>query len=266
MRQEDADRVLVLESVSRLPATSPDEVHQLVLGQTPADSDRIDRVGLSGVIRDLLLEGGMSNETEKFATEETVLRVWASVADQGAGGSETAPWKELASGLGVLSWGSKSEKLGAAWRLFENDRGQMTIDTMSDFLRSQLGALVSLSGDVPRPSTSRGPQEPAAEVARDLVRSSVASAAQELAQRCYVDVTGGDEADGGVDFGEFGQWFNSGGRQLMPWLEVLDLTKWPGLSEELIAIHDAQLEMLEEDEEQGRDDDGEDEEAEAIQG
>ena len=36
-----------------------------------------------------------------------------------------------------------------------------------------------------------------------------------------------------VDFMEFGKWYNDGGYETAPWLELLDLGKW-ALDEELV--------------------------------
>jgi hypothetical protein len=33
-----------------------------------------------------------------------------------------------------------------------------------------------------------------------------------------------------ISYEEFGQWYNSGGYAVAPWLELLDLSKWPGMA------------------------------------
>ena len=38
------------------------------------------------------------------------------------------------------------------------------------------------------------------------------------------------DADGGVSFEAFGDWYNSGGFKLIPWIELLDLAKWDTLA------------------------------------
>ncbi len=33
-----------------------------------------------------------------------------------------------------------------------------------------------------------------------------------------------------ISYEEFGSWYNSGGYTVAPWLELLDLSKWPGMT------------------------------------
>ncbi len=33
-----------------------------------------------------------------------------------------------------------------------------------------------------------------------------------------------------ISYEEFGMWYNSGGYAVAPWLELLDLSKWPGMA------------------------------------
>ena len=66
----------------------------------------------------------------------------------------------------------------------------------------------------------------------------------------------------GVDYDEFSEWYNAGGRAEAPYLEMLDLGKWPsaGYSVEDDGTEDGTAEEFEEDDEEEEDGEEEDEE------
>ena len=131
---------------------------------------------------------------------------------------------QLMGGLTLLCGGKKSSKLSFAFGLFDgreeknekkgNDEKYRSLNKneLFYFLRSFLIVMFScckqsldLSADV----VSRNIYDAAHMVAEDVMRYQWHTRRREE-----------------VDFDEFGEWYNEGGFETAPWLELLDLNKW----------------------------------------
>lgn len=112
----------------------------------------------------------------------------------------------------MLGAGSKSDKLALAFQLFDtDDDGYLSRREMWKYIRSFLIMLLRLS-------TSR------------------AISAEELMEQANDGAVGCtrmvfEQGDLGsktkVSFEEFAAWYTDGGYTIVPWLELLDLKKWP---------------------------------------
>ena len=56
-------------------------------------------------------------------------------------------------------------------------------------------------------------------------------------------VASSTDAYGAASFEEFGAWYNGGGNELIPWIELLDLKKWPFSSPAVAESAGAMLEF-----------------------
>lgn len=137
---------------------------------------------------------------------------------------EMAPTDELLVGLSLVSGGSKTNKLAFAFSLFDVD-GTETIEQF-DLLRL-LGAFLTALFAV----TDDGALPP------DVVATAVQESSMHNALRIFADLGIEDEAP--LDFDAFGAWYNQVGYQVVPWLELLDLSKWPLPSEAEVAAAEA---------------------------
>ena len=54
----------------------------------------------------------------------------------------------------------------------------------------------------------------------------------------------------GITFDEFGEWYNTCGSAVVPWLELLDLGKWPAVNSDAEALRTQEAEGEEEEEEE----------------
>lgn len=131
---------------------------------------------------------------------------------------------ELMGGLTLLSGGKKSTKLAFAFGVFDQrptpktKRGKKTTpnslggEDLFLFLRSFLIVMFSCcrqSWDLSDDAVNRYIADTANMVTDDVMRYQWRSRKKDR-----------------VDFDEFGQWYNEGGFETAPWLELLDLKKW----------------------------------------
>jgi Ca2+-binding EF-hand superfamily protein len=132
---------------------------------------------------------------------------------------------ELMGGLTLLCGGKKSTKLSFAFSVFDrrqsNKKKGKKMHSLANsldgeelflFLRSFLIVMFSCcqqSWDLSDDAVNRYIADTANMIADDVMRYQWRTRKKER-----------------VDFDEFGQWYNEGGFETAPWLELLDLTKW----------------------------------------
>lgn len=132
---------------------------------------------------------------------------------------------ELMGGLTLLCGGKKSTKLSFAFSLFDRrqngkKKGKKQYHNVNSldgeelflFLRSFLIVTFSCcrqSWDLSDDAVNRYIAGTANMVTDDVMQYQMRTRRKER-----------------VDFDEFGQWYNEGGYEIAPWLELLDLTKW----------------------------------------
>jgi len=127
---------------------------------------------------------------------------------------------QLMGGLSLLCGGKKSTKLAFSFGLFnsQDSKGKpaknpsLKEDELFVFLRSFLVVMFSCcrqSLDLSAEAVSRYISDTSYMVSQDVMRYQW-------------DIRKKDR----VDFDEFGEWYNEGGFETAPWLELLDLNKW----------------------------------------
>ena len=133
---------------------------------------------------------------------------------------------ELMGGLTMLCGGKKSQKLSFAFSIFDTrprvagkKRGMSSLsgEDLFLFLRSIL--IVTFS-------TCRQ----SLDLSDELVGKCIADTANMICNDVMRHQWEAKRSDR-VDFDEFGQWYNDGGFERAPWLELLDLRKWVLLSD-----------------------------------
>ena len=128
------------------------------------------------------------------------------------------PLNQLMCGLTLLCGGKKSSKLGFAFGLFCGDgkNGKKKIQTMGhddfiQFFRSFLIVMFSCCNQ-------------SLSLSADTVSQYISDTAQAVAD-AVMAYWNGKKVDK-VKFDHFSKWYNEGGFQMAPWLELLDLHKW----------------------------------------
>ena len=161
--------------------------------------------------------------------------VFERLGDQIGGESDVV---EVIGGLCLFCEGDKSSKLGYLFELFdEESKSYLSPEECYGFLSSVLAAIMSC--------TSQGMMMEVGEM-------------KEVVDRICTQITDmlvvyvGERGGSGVSFDEFGEWYNGGGFEYAPWLELLALGKWAGLGggEEYYGEE-------EQEEEEGEEEDGE---------
>ena len=109
---------------------------------------------------------------------------------------------ELRVAAALLSGARKSEKLAAAFEVLGPDA--LDLNGVARLLRA---ALASIAFATDATDISQAINREAASLAEDVCANA--------------------EDSNEITFDDFGNWYNSRGFELAPWLELLDLTKWP---------------------------------------
>ena len=128
------------------------------------------------------------------------------------------PLNQLMCGLTLLCGGKKSSKLGYAFGLFCGDgkSGKKKVQTMGhgdfiQFFRSFLIVMFSCCNQ-------------SLSLSADTVSQYISDTAQAVAD-AVISYWKGKKVEK-VKFDHFSKWYNEGGFQMAPWLELLDLHKW----------------------------------------
>jgi Ca2+-binding EF-hand superfamily protein len=129
---------------------------------------------------------------------------------------------ELIAALCILSPGSKSDKLAFIFGLYD-ERGHSALESyqMHCFLRALLVTLATIATIVPSGNGLDGNN-------RDE-QMSVDVAALEMTDIVFDEASAEDTSAASgrsVTFDAFADWYTYGGHATMPWLELLDLSKW----------------------------------------
>lgn len=144
----------------------------------------------------------------KPAPPAPILELLGGMFDVVASDDGWAPLPELVVALSLLCSCSKSDKLACAFELFDvRGAGFVEPEELSRLLAAFLGAIFAFT-------TSTPPQA--------AFKSAVQEAARSFAEQICDDC-----ASEQLTFDTFGTYYNTQGFSLLPWLECLDLAKWP---------------------------------------
>lgn len=214
--RHDVAQLHRLLAISDLDQRLPGELYKALAfaGERVAESDSdplvLSRLAFHQVIRQLIPGSSLSGEDKRMFS--VLLSSIFSAFDRTS--SKQVPLVDFACGFTVLSKGSKSEKLAHAFDRFDPTRtGKLTVPVFRRYLASFLTFLLALNDEACR--------RPAGEVWK-VVDDAVA----EIADRVFADV-GLDEDSSGITFEQIATWYTSGGHEVLPWLELLSIAKWP---------------------------------------
>ena len=145
---------------------------------------------------------------------------------------EVVDASEIVAGLTVLAPGTKSDKLASIFHLYdEGHQDVLERYQLHCFLRCLLVTLSTLA-DIHVLASVTGEEEEGEEDDSETTPTdrgtAVDMAALEMTDRVFSEVS----VDGNVSFDDFADWYTSGGHQVMPWLELLDLSKWRSREDE----------------------------------
>lgn len=155
-------------------------------------------------------------------------------------GHKKAACSEIAVGLSLFTSGSKSDKLTAAWHVFSaGTDGYMNRVQLWRFLRAFLTVLVAVKylgtklQAVHTVALAEEVDVAAVELSDRIIDFSRSTGAAVSLQN--TDESPQDDEEAYVSYDTFGAWYNNGGFHVAPWLEILDLGKWPILTDSAIS-------------------------------
>lgn len=121
--------------------------------------------------------------------------------------SKTADVLEIASALSIFCDGSKSDKLCSLFKFFDKThRQELSMSRLDGFLE----ALLATIGLLTRSDIERS------------IKITVTSSIENLMK--YHSLRGNDSV---INLEQFGAWYNNGGSDNIPWLELMNPRKWP---------------------------------------
>merc|ERR1711871_508087 len=172
----------------------------------------VDRKGYVAALGDLLSLEALETFDREFAIGMLV-KIFNAYDEES---TMAVPINNLTAGLTAFVSGSKSQKLGYIFDVFCGDQdGLLTQGGLSRFLRSLLAALGATS-------TAMSERQP------EALKSCYDKASDELTQQIFRKMKGEkQESETAISFSEFADWYTEGGYEMIPWLELLDLNKWP---------------------------------------
>ena len=183
----DTGRVRLVAVTSGLLEARPHEI----------GADFPDRVSRSAWLRACRGGGGGNGDATSYLNDVFDALVDPSDA-LGDGG-------ELRVAAALLSGARKSEKLASAFEVLGPE--SLDLNGVARLLRAALASIAFAASDEPLSDISEAVNREAAQLAEDVCQHA--------------------EDPDEVTFDEFGNWYNGRGFELAPWLELLDLTKWP---------------------------------------
>ncbi|CBJ31781.1 conserved unknown protein [Ectocarpus siliculosus] len=212
----DAERVLDTASKTRLCRRDPELLLEIFMencGAGPESSPRsvwMTKGDFDASIRELV--------PAKWIPEEDKQRL-SQVLSAVFYAFEEAPGKgvcvaEIVGGLSLLCAGNKSSKLAFAFHLFAvhtDEGGCLTPKLLGNFLGSFATVLCACT-------------EEGMEMAPEMLRSVISTASETAVTSLLDTLDAATEAE--ISFEDVGNWYNTGGFEVIPWLELLDLRKW----------------------------------------
>jgi len=206
IQQQDIDDLAMILAKTQLHTCEVKDV--VAVFQAAAPDAKFSKTVFNRSIRDLVPGDGLTNDDKEFLSS-ALSNIFFAYERSGSGVVDLA---EFASGFSVLGAGSKSDKLALAFQLFDSDGdGYLTRREMWKFLRSFLVMLLKLSSHS---------DEDAHEVRNTAFAGAVECTSVVFAQSTL-------EHKKKVSFEEFAAWYTNGGYTFAPWLELLDIRKWP---------------------------------------
>jgi Ca2+-binding EF-hand superfamily protein len=203
---------------ARLDTAHPDVVLSAFRDRVNA-SGELDREGFTAAISSLVDLDDMA-DTARAQLISGLERLF-DVFDEDASG--TVDFAEFAAGFSILCSGSKSDKLVLAFRLFDLDGDNfITRQELEQYLSSFVAALISFSGAAGAGMARFSAEEAAAR--RTVARDMAAELADTVMEQADTN------KDGLISFAEFGEWYNNGGFEMVPWMEMLSTSKWRGVA------------------------------------
>ncbi|CAK4117798.1 unnamed protein product [Aphanomyces euteiches] len=175
----------------------------------------LSKSGFLYAIRSLAPKGALSSEDQEFLSYH-LLRIFAlyeteSAQDTDEGNGVAVDKLHLISGMSLFCQGSKSSKLGILFTFFDmHHEGSVTRRALFELFKSLLAILFSFSHTEALSSTEA--KTYAAERAAGALISNV-----------FCDT----KATTHMSLSAFAEWYSNGGYETCPWLELLDLNKWP---------------------------------------
>jgi Ca2+-binding EF-hand superfamily protein len=207
----DVENLHLIASVSGLAERLPSEVIEGVLAAQSKPATFLSKSDFDSAMRDLIPGGSLAEEEKAFLTF-ALSNVYYAFDYKQLG---VVDMKEFVSGFSMLSKGNKSDKLALAFQLFDDSNtGFLSQNELAKYLRAFLAMMIALCEHY---------LDLESEARNKFINESI----EGLVTKIFIETAKSREHDGFISFEEFATWYSNGGFSVMPWLELLDLKKWP---------------------------------------
>ncbi|GMH60759.1 hypothetical protein TrST_g10588 [Triparma strigata] len=231
LTKHDVEYVRILVRETCFWSNEPDDVFGFFSEQI-AWADTIDRESFSTCLNDFVYSHTGSN------LDAEVLNVFDTFFSCYDLGGDMANLSELMWGLSLFCKGEKSSKLAFGFELFDStSQSSLSDEQLYRFISSLLAMIFSC--------TTQGLQMHSGAMKQVVRSTSIMLTSMVMAKMNEMGLQR-------VSFDDFGDWYNEGGYEACPWLELLALRKWTNgeIEQEAEDDEDDEEEYEEEEEEE----------------
>ncbi|GMH50736.1 hypothetical protein TL16_g00852 [Triparma laevis f. inornata] len=205
LTKHDVEYVRILVRETCLWSNEPDDVFGFFSEQI-AWADTIDRESFSSCLNDFVYSHTGTN------LDSEVLNVFDTFFSCYDLGGDVANLSEIMWGLSLFCKGEKSSKLAFGFELFDStSQSSLSDEQLYRFISSLLAMIFSC--------TTQGLQMHSSAMKQVVRSTSIMLTSMVMAKMNEMGMQR-------VSFDDFGDWYNEGGYEACPWLELLALRKW----------------------------------------
>lgn len=212
---DDVSHFLHRLAVSGLRNLDISSLYEVVMGHASS----VDTIDLDSYMaaHEITLNA-VETEKDRSATSLILLRLFHIY---NYGSTDRVKLNELCCGLTILGHGSKSQKLLLSFMLFTGEEGKLNSTVSQDnlylYLRALLLGFMTISSEhYEDDNTSVLNFQNVLSDAHDSIREAMDQIVSEVVI----------EPKGRISFADFSAWYNTGGYQVLSWIELLDISKW----------------------------------------
>ena len=207
LTSRDVESLETVLASTRLDEYTPEDLVDLFT--SASENGALSKGAFDACMRELIPGNSLSTSEKEFLSANLSNIFYAFERE----GGDTVRVKEFVGGFVLFASGNKSEKLALTFTLLDSDdAGGLTDYQLARFLRSVLTVLFALN-------------ENSANQSAEAVWTTIDESALNFASTVFESL-GIDPEASVVTFEQFADWYTNGGFSIIPYMELLSLSKW----------------------------------------